>query len=92
MHAKKKYLSNGWQRLSKVLAMFFGAYAATAALHIAIAKNVTNDVPILLTSTYTSFILWVGLMVMVFIIKRAWIAWSVLSGIVVFSGLLVLLK
>ncbi|MEM9858420.1 MAG: hypothetical protein AAF843_13740 [Bacteroidota bacterium] len=89
MPARSKYLSSGWTRLSKVLAMLFGAYAATAALHIALAKNVTNDVPVLLTSTYSSFLCWVGLMVLVFIIKKAWVSWAVLLGLIGFSSLFI---
>ena len=91
MPAKKKYLSSGWKRLSKVLAIIFGAYAATAMLHIAIAKNIVNDTPVLLTSTYTSFLCWVGLMVMVYLIKRAWVAWSVLFAIIAVSSLFIFL-
>ncbi|MEM9328275.1 MAG: hypothetical protein AAGA85_21585 [Bacteroidota bacterium] len=60
------------------MAIIFGAYAATATLHIAIAKNVVDDVPILLTSTYSSFLCWIGLMTMVYMIRRAWIGWSIL--------------
>ncbi|MEM6522754.1 MAG: hypothetical protein AAF693_03135 [Bacteroidota bacterium] len=75
--------------MSKILAMFFGAYAATATLHVALAKNVTNDVPVLLTSTYTSFLCWVGLMVMVFMIRKAWISWVILLGLIGLSSLLI---
>ncbi|MEM8565793.1 MAG: hypothetical protein AAGF85_04990 [Bacteroidota bacterium] len=89
MPARSKYLSSGWTRLSKILAMFFGAYAATATLHVALAKNVTNDVPVLLTSTYTSFLCWVGLMVMVFMIRKAWISWVILLGLIGLSSLLI---
>ena len=89
MPAKKKYLSSGWTRLSKIFAIIFGAYAATATLHIALAKNVTNDVPVLLTSTYSSFLCWTGLMIMVYMIKRAWVSWSILFGIIAISSLLI---
>ncbi|MEM0941109.1 MAG: hypothetical protein AAF600_12750 [Bacteroidota bacterium] len=89
MPAKKQYLSSGWRRLSKVLAIIFGAYAATATLHIALAKNVPNDTPVLLTSTYSSFLCWVGLMIMVFMIKRAWVGWSILIAIAGISSLLI---
>jgi len=69
MPAKKKYLAGGWKRLSKVLAIIFGAYFASAFLHIALAKNVLNDTPVLLTSAYTSFLVWTGLMVMVYTVS-----------------------
>lgn len=91
MPAKKKYLSPGWTRFSKIVAIILGAYAATATLHIAIAKNVANDVPVLLTSTYSSFLCWVGLMVMVYMLKRAWVAWSILLIIITVSSILIYL-
>lgn len=64
------------------MAILFGAYAATATFHIAIAKNVNDDVPVLLTSTYSSFLLWVGLMVMIYMIRKAWISWGILCLII----------
>lgn len=82
MPAKTKYLSSGWTRFSKILAIIFGAYAATSTMHIALAKNVVYDTPVLLTSTFTSFLVWIGLMVMVFLIKKAWVAWLMLLGLI----------
>ncbi|MEL6562263.1 MAG: hypothetical protein AAFQ94_29090 [Bacteroidota bacterium] len=89
MPAKKKYLSSGWKRVSKILAVIFGAYAATALLHIAIAKSVIDDTPVLLTSTFTSFICWVGLMVMIYLIKKAWVSWSILLVIISISSVII---
>lgn len=91
MPAKKKYLSGGWRRFSKVLAIIFGAYAATATLHMAIAKNVADDTPVLLTSTFTSFFAWVGFMIMVYMIRRAWVSWSILLLITGISSALILM-
>ncbi|MEM1408681.1 MAG: hypothetical protein AAF149_23220 [Bacteroidota bacterium] len=89
MPARSKYLSSGWSRFSKILAIVFGAYAATATLHIALAKNVANDTPVLLTSTYSSFLIWIGFMIMVFMIKKVWKAWSILLAIIAISSLLI---
>lgn len=91
MPAKKQYLSSGWTQFSKVLAVIFGAFAATAMLHIAIAKTVVNDVPVLLTSIYSSFLVWIGFMIMVYMIKRAWVSWSILLGVVGLSSIFVFL-
>ncbi|MEM9299370.1 MAG: hypothetical protein AAGA64_13395 [Bacteroidota bacterium] len=92
MPARAKYLSSGWSRFGKVLAIIFGAYAATAFLHIALAKNVTDDTPVLLTSTYSSFLTWVGFMVMVFLVKKAWKAWCILLGVIALSSLLIFMQ
>ncbi|MEM8967047.1 MAG: hypothetical protein AAGE93_11565 [Bacteroidota bacterium] len=83
MPAKAKYLSSGWTRFSKVTAAILGSYVVTMLIHIAIAKTAVNDTPVLLTSAYSAFLLWVGFMVLTFFIKKAWYVWAVygvLSG------------
>lgn len=91
MPAKKKYLSSGWTQFSKVMAVIFGAYLATMTLHLAIAKNVANDTAVLLTSTYTAFLGWVGLMMMIYLIRKAWVSWVILISITGVSSLLIFL-
>ncbi|MEM6634042.1 MAG: hypothetical protein AAF694_30480, partial [Bacteroidota bacterium] len=66
-------------------------YFATMFLHLAVAKSVPVDTPVLLTSTYSSFLIWVGLMIMVFLVKRAWISWAVLLLISGLGALLIFL-
>ncbi|MEM9834676.1 MAG: hypothetical protein AAF944_28900 [Bacteroidota bacterium] len=91
MPAKKKYLSSGWTQFSKVMAVIFGAYLATMTMHIAIAKNVPSDTTVLLTSTYSSFLCWVGLMVMIYLIRKAWVSWAILIALIGVSSLLIFL-
>ncbi|MGD1891642.1 MAG: hypothetical protein ACFB15_13745 [Cyclobacteriaceae bacterium] len=73
------------------MAVIFGAYAATMTTHIAIAKNVPDDTVVLLTSTYTSFLCWVGLMIMIYLIRRAWVSWAILISITGVCSLLIFL-
>jgi hypothetical protein len=89
MPAKKEYLSSGWKRFSKLAAAIFGAYMATMMVHMAIAKNVPNDLPVLLTATYSAFFVWVGLMIMVYLIPKAWISWAILVLVSVLSAALI---
>ncbi|MEM6763810.1 MAG: hypothetical protein AAF824_15785 [Bacteroidota bacterium] len=91
MPAKAKYLSSGWVRFSKVMAAIFGAYAATMTAHLAASMMLEDDTPILLTSTFSGFLMWVGLMVMVFFIRRAWISWAILLSITLVSSLIIFL-
>ncbi|MEM8900071.1 MAG: hypothetical protein AAGC85_18295 [Bacteroidota bacterium] len=91
MPAKAKYLSSGWVRFSKVMAVIFGAYAATMSIHLALASLVKDDTPVLLTSTYTGFLMWVGFMIMVYLIRRAWISWAILLSITLIGCLIILL-
>ncbi|MEL6591339.1 MAG: hypothetical protein AAFQ87_18880 [Bacteroidota bacterium] len=91
MPAKVKYLSSGWRRTSKLFAAIFGAYAASMFIHSAIAKLAPNDTPILLTAAYTGFALWIGFMIMVYMIEKAWISWAILLSICALSTLLIFL-
>ncbi len=89
MPAKAKYLSSGWTRFSKVMAAIFGAYFATILAHLAIASKVPNDTPVLLTSTYSAFLVWCGLMVMIYMIEKAWISWAILLTVILLSLVLI---
>ncbi len=90
MPAKKEYLSGPWKRFSKLMAAIFGAYIAAMSLHVALAKvAMPNETPIVLSGSYTGFVVWVGLMVMVYFIKKAWHAWLLLLAISFFSGLII---
>jgi len=89
MPAKAKYLSPGWTRFSKITAAIFGGYAATILLHLAIANFFEDDTPMLLTSTFTTYLMWCGLMVMVFFIEKAWVSWALLLSVILLSSLLI---
>ena len=91
MPAKAKYISSGWVQFSKVMAVIFGAYAATMSIHLALASLVKDDTPVLLTSTYSGFLMWVGFMIMVYLIKRAWVSWAILLSITLVGCLIILL-
>ncbi|MEL7533034.1 MAG: hypothetical protein AAFN10_17085 [Bacteroidota bacterium] len=91
MPAKAKYLSSGWRRTSKVLAATLGAYATTMFIHSALAKVAPDDTPVLLTATFTGFFLWVGFMIMVYMIEKAWISWTILLSLCGLSALLIFL-
>lgn len=90
MPAKNEYLSGPWKRFSKLIAAIVGAYIAAMLFHVAIAKfAMPNETPIVLSSSYTAFVTWVGLMVLVYFIKRAWHAWLLLFVISFISGLII---
>lgn len=78
MPANKKYLlKSGWARASKVLAAILGSLAACLALHMALALWVGFDY-VLPTSTFSVFIVWTGLMLLVYRIEKPWKSWAVL--------------
>ena len=92
MPAKKKYLSGGWKRFSKVTAAILGSYIVAMSVHVAVIKLAMDDTPWLLTSSYSSFLLWTGLMVLAFFIKKAWHVWGIyavissICSILIFTG------
>lgn len=78
MPANKKYLlKSGWARASKVLAAIPGSLAASLALHLALALWVGFDY-VVPTSTFSVFIVWTGLMLLVYRIEKPWKSWAVL--------------
>lgn len=84
MPANKKYLSGPWKRFSKVTAAILGGYFVTAMFHAAVARLVPDNVSVIMSASYTSFFVWVGLMVLAFFIRKAWHVWSlylILCGI-----------
>lgn len=90
MPAKKEYLSKPWKRFSKLMAALFGAYVAAMSLHVALAKvAMPDETPIVLSASYTGFVVWVGLMTLVYLFKKAWHAWLLLLAISLFSGLII---
>ncbi|WP_438712045.1 hypothetical protein ACSTS3_06155 [Aquimarina muelleri] len=90
MPAKKEYLSGPWKRFSKLMAALIGAYITTMLFHVALAKvSMPNETPVVLSGSYTGFVVWVGLMVMVYFIKKAWHAWLLFFMISFFSGLII---
>lgn len=84
MPAKQKYLSSTWKRVSKVTAAIVGSYILTMLIHVVTAKVVTDETPVIMTTAYSSFLMWVGFMVLAFFIRKAWHVWGIyalLSGI-----------
>lgn len=74
MPANQKYLSSNWQRFAKITAGIIGGYVVTISFHIALA-HLFNRTTILITSTFTGFILWVVLMILAFLSKNGWKTW-----------------
>tara|TARA_R110002051_G_scaffold316698_1_gene396666 strand:+ start:3961 stop:4260 length:300 start_codon:yes stop_codon:yes gene_type:complete len=74
MPANKKYLSSNWQRFAKITAGIIGGYLVTISFHLALACFF-DRATIIITSTFTGFILWVVLMILAFIFKNGWKTW-----------------
>jgi hypothetical protein len=88
MPANTKYLSSNWQRFAKITAGFVGGYFVTTSLHMAIAYAFDHTT-VIITSTFTGFILWMVLMVIAFLAKNGWKIWMIYLMITLFFSILI---
>ncbi len=93
MPADRKYLSSPGQRVLKITAGILGGYLVAILFHNAIGVLLKNKDGLIITSAYTSFLLWAILMVIAFLAKSGWKVWGVyLLLIIIFSAIIFLNK
>ncbi|MEM7109720.1 MAG: hypothetical protein AAF519_15955 [Bacteroidota bacterium] len=85
MPVNPKYLSNSWKRFSKVMAAIFGSLFVTGFVHAAIGKHAPNPLDVTMSTQYTSFLMWVFLMVLAYVINKAWHVWVLYIGLTLIS-------
>ncbi|WP_036379556.1 hypothetical protein [Muricauda sp. MAR_2010_75] len=86
MPANKKYLTQStWQRFAKISAAILGGLIVAVLFHMAVASWF-NHVAVIITSTFSAFILWAVLMVAAFLGKNGWKIWGIylLTSLVLF--------
>ncbi|MDZ7933558.1 MAG: hypothetical protein U5M51_00990 [Emticicia sp.] len=76
MPAKKEYLSSPKQRFLKVSAAILGAYFVSASLHLMLAVIIKQKEIVMLTSTFTLFLVWGALMVITFLARSGVKIWG----------------
>ena len=88
MPANSKYLTaSRWQRFAKISAGILGGYFVSMSVHMALAAWF-NHVNVIITATYTGFILWVVMMALAFLSRNGWRAWMLYLAITfVFVGI-----
>jgi len=77
MPAKTEYLSSRGQRWLKISAGILGGYFVAMLPQIAIGAHLENKAPLLITSAYLSFFLWVFFMIVPFLFRSGWKVWGV---------------
>ncbi|MDR6193224.1 hypothetical protein [Siphonobacter sp. SORGH_AS_0500] len=89
MPARKEYLSTPGQRALKLSAGIIGGYLLATAFHLLLAVVTSFREQVLLSSTFTFFPSWVGLMILAFLARNGWKIWGIyLMSSVVFSGII----
>ncbi|WP_308990872.1 hypothetical protein QLS71_012425 [Mariniflexile litorale] len=91
MPANPKYLSSNWQRFAKISAGFLGGYFVSITFHMALSYWV-NHVNVIITLTFTGFILWVTLMIIAFLAKNGWKIWGIYLFLSLFFSLVIYLS
>lgn len=75
MPANSKYLTQSiWQRFAKITAAIVGGYFVSVSFHMALASWL-DRANVLITMSFTGFILWVALMIVAFLAKNGWRIW-----------------
>lgn len=75
MPANKKYLNtSGWQKFAKISSGFLGGYLVSMTFHLAIAAWL-DRVNVIITMTFSAFVLWMVLMILAFLRKNGWKVW-----------------
>ena len=86
MPANKKYLSSPGQRVLIIMAGILGGLIVTILFHNAFASLLEEKGWLIITSAYSSFMIWVILMVFAFMSSNGWKIWGIyLSLIILFS-------
>ena len=93
MPANKKYLTpSPWQQFAKISAAIIGGLMVAVTFHMALASWF-DHVVVIITSTFSTFMLWAVLMVLAFLAKNGWKIWglylliSIVLGAVYYFGI-----
>ena len=77
MPANPKHLTQSkTQRFLKITAAILGGYLVAVSFHLALATWF-DRATIVISMTFTGFILWVALMVIAFLAKNGWKIWAI---------------
>lgn len=92
MPANPKYLSSPGQRALKISAGLLGGYLLSTSLHLVAALLPEIGINLLVSGTFSGFLLWVVFMVLAFLARNGWTVWgiylllSLIFGFIAYSG------
>lgn len=76
MPANNKYLTaSPWQRFAKISAGILGGYCVAMAIHLALAAWMKH-INVIVSATFSGFILWVAFMIVAFYARNGWKIWA----------------
>ncbi len=78
MPANSKYLTKSpLQQFAKISAGIVGGYAISALLHMILALWIPMHHEVLITSFFTTFIVWCALLIVPYLFDNGWKVWGV---------------
>ena len=89
MPANPKYLTQSpWQKVAKLSAGIIGGYTITALLHMFIAIQIPLHNEIIVTSTFSLFLIWCILLIIPYLFNNGWTVWIMYGAAIVILYLL----
>ncbi|WP_256959309.1 hypothetical protein [Sphingobacterium sp. JB170] len=81
-------MSTPGQRLLKISAGLIGGYLLSTALHLAMALVPSIGINLLVSGTFSGFLLWVVLMIIAFWVRNGWVVWGIYLLLTLIFGLI----
>ncbi|WP_444660173.1 hypothetical protein [Flavobacterium columnare] len=92
MPANSKYLTQSKrERFLKITAAILGGYLVSVSFHLALATWF-DKATIVMTMSFSGFILWVALMIVAFLAKKGWKIWGIYLFLTLFFCLIIFLN
>lgn len=92
MPANPKHLSSPGQRALKITAGVLGGLILTILTHNALGVLLKEKGWLVITSAYSSFLLWVTLLIIAFLSKNGWKTWAIYLVFICFFGIIIYLN
>ncbi len=87
MPANSKYLTTKGQRAVKIVTGIIGGYLVSASFHLLIASFPAVRDAVIILSSFSFFMVWAGLLLLVFLARNGWNALLLyLTLTIVFGG------
>ncbi len=87
MPANSKYLTTKGQRAVKIITGIIGGYLVSASFHLFMALLPATRDAVIILSSFSFFIAWAVLLLLVFLARNAWNAlWLYLALTLIFGG------
>ncbi len=86
MPANPKYLSTPGQRILKTSAGLLGGFALSTTVHLALAVIPGIGLNLLVSGTFSGFLLWAVLMVLAFLARNGWMIWAIYLALSLLLG------